>query len=31
MINETQAKFFTQLNKNFLKMKERVVNFDEDL
>ena len=31
MINDTQAKFFTQLNKNFLKLKEKVVNFDDDL
>ena len=31
MINDTQAKFFTQLNKNFLKLKEKIINFDDDL
>ncbi len=31
MENDTHAKFFTSLNKNYLKLKERVINFDDDL
>lgn len=31
MIDKTQASFFSQLNRNFLKLKERVINFDDDL
>jgi hypothetical protein len=31
MTTETHAKFFTSLNKNFLRLKEKIDNFDNDL